>query len=188
MRRHVAAGVLAVASYLCLSEGFVLLAAPMVVLAVAWGYLWVGWGLGVRRVRRTRRGEPVEAALPTVRAMAVLPTAAVGCVLGLLVWSTPGPVFLLSQGSLESVAKDVLAEHEPGSSMGDADRSGFIGLLPVDATSTDGASVFFDLGGAGLFERTGYLYASSYPEDLAGPDCEVDRVRANWWRLSCDLS
>jgi hypothetical protein len=188
MRRHVAAGVLAVASYLCLSEGLVLLAAPMVLLALGWVVLWGVWVAGVRRMQLARRGEPVDGAVPAIPAMLVLPAAAVACVLGLIVWSTPGPVFLLSRGALESVAKDVLAEHEPGSSMSDVNRSGLIGMLPVDATATDGESVFFDLGGTGLFEQTGYLYARSFPDDLLGPDCEVERVRAHWWHLTCDLS
>jgi len=188
MLRHVAAGVLAVASYLCLSEGLVLLATPMVLLALGWVYLWFGWGVGVRRMTLARRGEPVDGAVPAVRAMVVLPAAAIACVLGLIVWSAPGPVFLLSRESLESAARDVLAEHEPGSSTSGADRSGLIGMLPVDATTTDGESVFFDLGGAGLFEETGYLYADSLPKDLAGPDCEAERVREHWWHLSCDRS
>jgi hypothetical protein len=188
MRCHVAAGVLAVASYLCLSEGLVLLAAPMVLLALGWVVLWGVWVAGVRRMQLARRGEPVDGAVPAVPAMLVLPAAAAACVLGLIVWSTPGPVFLLSRGALESVAKDVLTEHEPGSSMSDVNRSGLIGMLPVDATATDGESVFFDLGGAGLFEQTGYLYSDSDAKDLAGPDCEVERVREHWWHLSCDLS
>ena len=126
--------------------------------------------------------------------MAVLPGAALVCIALLALWSIPGPVFLLSRTSLESVAEEILADDGSGASkpyssvgMQDAGRGGFIGLLPVERTMRDQTRVFFELGAADLFKETGYLYAHSYPADFDG-NCDVKSVRKSWWHLTCASS
>jgi hypothetical protein len=179
------------ASYTCLSEGVVLLAAPMLLLAPAWIVLWILWGVDVwRRQEQRARGEEMILGLGR---LAALPVIAFACVGSLAVWSEPGAVFLMSRGSLESVAERLLADGASERSgagflgMQEAGGVDVIGLLPVERTLRDRSRVFFELGGSELFERSGYLYARSYPRDLEG-GCEIEQARRNWWRLTCDVS